>query len=333
MDALSSWGLSLVHALQHLSPGLDGVMRFFSFLGEENFFSAFIAVVYWCVDATLGIRLLTLLVFSNFINGLGKWVFRAPRPYWIDARVKGLSIEPSYGLPSGHAQNAAGIWWMVAGTAGKAWARVAAVLLILAISVSRVYLGVHFPLDVIAGWVIGIVLLAAYIKVEPGAVRWLSSRSPATGVAAALVLSLAMLGVVIGVRTLIAGSADPPGWEATAVAQAPAGATRPYDPRGMDGPVADVGLVFGAGAGLALRRRYAPFDAGGPWGKRIARLALGLVVLAAMRFGLGALFPREPLAVGLLFRYVRYALMALGALWLAPRLFLTLKLAEKELGT
>ncbi len=141
---------------------LDGLMRFFSFLGEENFFSAFIPVVYWCVDATLGIRLLTLLVFSNFINGLGKWVFRAPRPYWVDARVKALSIEPSYGLPSGHAQNAVGIWWMVAGTAGKTWARVAAVLLILAISVSRVYLGVHFPLDVIGGWVIGIVLLAVY---------------------------------------------------------------------------------------------------------------------------------------------------------------------------
>jgi hypothetical protein len=125
---------------------LDGLMRFFSFLGEENFFSAFIPVVYWCVDATLGIRLLTLLVFSNFINGLGKWVFRAPRPYWVDARVKALSIEPSYGLPSGHAQNAVGIWWMVAGTAGKTWARVAAVFPREPLAVGLVFRYVRYAL-------------------------------------------------------------------------------------------------------------------------------------------------------------------------------------------
>ena len=206
-------------------------------------------------------------------------------------------------------------------------------LLILGISVSRVYLGVHFPHDVMAGWAIGIVLLAAYVRIEPGAARWLSSRSPVAGVAAALVLSLAMLSVVIGVRAVIAGGADPPGWEAAATGAAPASAKRPYDPRSLDNPVADVGLVFGAGAGLALRRRYARFDARGPWGKRIARLALGFIVLAALRFGLGALFPREPLAVGLAFRYVRYAFIALGALWLAPWLFLRLRLAEKDLAT
>jgi hypothetical protein len=78
---------------------------------------------------------------------------------------------------------------------------------------------------------------------------------------------------------------------------------------------------------LALLKRAGGFNARGPWSKRLARLVLGLVVLVALRFGLGAIFPREPELAGAIFRYVRYVIMVLWATWLAPWVFVKLRLA------
>lgn len=328
-----SWpGVEWVLALQRLSPALDGVMRALSFFGDEMFFSAFVPFLYWCVDAALGLRVLAILVGSDFVNGVVKWAVHAPRPFWVDARVKVLSLEPGYGLASGHAQNAAAIWPTLARVVGAPWAMIAAVLVIVGISLSRMYLGVHFPQDVLAGWVIGTVVLVVYRRVEPGAAGWFGSRPMRVQILAALGVSILMLGVTLGVRAAIADVADPPGWAAQATAGAPpADAKRAYDPRSLDGPVGSVGVVFGAGVGLALMRRSARFSPGGAWRIRAARLVVGLLVVAVLRFGLAAVFPRDPLVVGLVFRYVRYALLAVGVVWIAPWLFIKTGLAERRL--
>lgn len=339
MDAVWQWGIAQVLTLQHLSPGLDQAMAFLSFLGGEEFFMLLIPFLYWCVDTTWGMRVLAILLFSDFTNGLLKWAFHAPRPYWVDARVKALVAETSYGLPSGHAQVATAIWGFLARAARRPSAWVAAVLLVLGISISRVYLGVHFPHDVAAGWVAGALVLAAYLWLEPRAATWLRPKPLAVHVAAVLLLSVAMLAAVFGMRAAFAGTPDPPAWEAqasgaqAAAAGPPAAGRRATDPRGMDGFFTNLGVAFGAGIGLALRRRYVSFDTRGPWAQRILRLGLGLVVLLGLRSGLGALFPREPLEVALLFRYVRYALIGLWTVWLAPWAFVRLGLAEPGMRT
>jgi len=329
VDALQSWGLTVVATLQQFSPGLDGVMRFLSFVGEEGFFAIMVPFVYWCVDAALGARLLAALVFSDFLNGLGKLAFHAPRPYWMSPRVKALSLEPSYGIPSGHAQTGVLFWGLVSHSLSRPWVPVAATAVVLAISLSRVYLGVHFPHDVLAGWMIGAVLLAAFIWAGPGLIRWLGARPLVAQIAAAFLLSMAMLAVLLIVHAAIAGVVDPPAWAEQAADAAPPPPGRPaIAPRSMDGPVADLGMVFGAGAGLALGRRYARFDARGPWRHRILRLLVGLVLLAVVRVGLAAVLPREPLVVGMTFRYLRYALIGLTALWVAPWVFLRIGIAR-----
>jgi membrane-associated phospholipid phosphatase len=325
-----SWpGIDWVVALQGLSPALDGLARGLSFFGDEVFFSAFVPFLYWCVDVPLGLRVMALLVGSTFLNGVVKLGAHAPRPYWVDARVKALSLESSYGLPSGHAQTAMAVWPAIARALGTPWARAGAALVVLGISLSRVYLGVHFPQDVLAGWAIGGLLLLLYPAVRPRAVRWFAARRLAAQIAAAFALSMVMLAIVLGARAALAGRADPPEWAARAAAGRPAASARQaYDPRGLDGAVTDAGVAFGAIAGVALMLRHAPFRAGGPWAKRAARFFLGLAVVAALRFGLAAVFPREPLVIALIFRYVRYAVTAAALAWLAPWLFIKSGLAE-----
>ena len=329
MDAVSRWGIDLILILQRFSPGLDGLMKTLSFLGEENFFLILIPFLYWCVDTAWGMRALAVLVLSDFTNGLFKGAFHAPRPHWIDPRVKALSVETSYGIPSGHAQNAAAVWGLLARAINTGWAWVGAVILVLAISLSRIYLGVHFPHDVVAGWIIGAVVLAVWQWAEPRVGRWLKPKPLVAQIGAALALSFLMLGVALAARAALAGVADPPSWETQAASAAPPPAGRPAtDPRNMDGLLVTLGVVFGVGAGFALMRRYTPFDAGGPWVKRLVRLTLGLAVLVALRVTLGAIFPVEPPTVGMLFRYLRYALMGLWMIWLAPWVFIRIGLAE-----
>jgi hypothetical protein len=124
------------------------------------------------------------------------------------------------------------------------------------------------------------------------------------------------------VRSAISGINDPIEW-----AQLSAQVGVPNAPRSLDTQISDAAIIFGAGAGLALLKRSGGFNARGPWSKRLLRLALGLIVLVILRFGLGALFPREPELPGAIFRYVRYVIMVLWATWLAPWVFVKLRLA------
>lgn len=178
MDALQAWGVGLILTLQQLSPGLDGLMRFLSFLGQEEFYAVLVPFVYWCVDTTLGARLLAALIVSDFANGFVKLAFHAPRPYWVSTEVRALSVEPSYGIPSGHAQTGIPCWGQVARRVARPWAPAAATAVVLGVSLSRVYLGVHFPHDVLAGWVIGVALLVAAVRMGPRLAAWWGARPP-----------------------------------------------------------------------------------------------------------------------------------------------------------
>jgi membrane-associated phospholipid phosphatase len=309
-------------------------MRFFTFLGSAEFYLLLIAFLYWCVDAGWGMQALFLVLTSDFVNGLVKWAFHGPRPFWIDTRVKALTTETSYGIPSGHAQTGTALWGLLAATLkkerGTAWAPVAAAALILAISISRVYLGVHFPHDAVGGWVIGVLLLAAFFWIQPRLTRWRQRRPLVAQIGAVLILSVAMLGLVLGAHRHLSAFADPPSWETQAASAAPPAPGRPAtDTRSPESFFRDVGTLFGAAAGLALMRRYAPFDPRGPWGIRLLRLVLGLVVVMGLRVGLGVLGPREPSAATMFTSSARYALISLWVVWLAPWAFLKVGLAAR----
>jgi len=305
-------------ALQQLGPAFAAVMHVLSFLGSEDFFLLLIPFLFWCVDSGFGVRLLFLVVTSDFVNGLLKWAFHLPRPYWVDARVTGLAPEISYGLPSGHTQSATVGWGYLAVRVNRWWMWLIAALVIVGVATARIYLGVHFLGDVIGGLIAGLIVLVAFILIEPPVTRWIAPQAIGVQIAAAFLASLAMIGIVLIARSAIGGFTDPISW---------AQLGGPIDPRRLDAPISNAAIVFGAGLGLALLKRSGGFNAGGPWGKRIARFALGLIVLLILRFGLGAIFPREPELAGAVFRYARYVVMVLWATWLAPWVFVKLRLA------
>jgi glycerophosphoryl diester phosphodiesterase/membrane-associated phospholipid phosphatase len=158
-------------SLQERAPWLVPVMAAVTFLGDEEFYLLLLPLLYWAVSRRFGIRLGAMLLLTASVNGLLKLIFTTPRPSFLQPEI-GRVTETSFGVPSGHAQNAAAIWGLLAASV-RAWGlRVALVALIALIGWSRFFLGVHFLEDLWVGWTVGIVLLALFLLLEGPVVRW-----------------------------------------------------------------------------------------------------------------------------------------------------------------
>jgi membrane-associated phospholipid phosphatase len=315
MDTFLQSQIDLIAALQTVG-GLTPAMQAFSFLGSEQFFLLLLPFIYLCVDPGFGARLTIALMLSGVANGTLKLAFHLPRPYWVDPRVQVLATEASYGLPSNHAQGAVVAWTLMAMRLKKPWAWIAAIVLVLGISFSRLYLGVHFVSDVAGGWFLGGVVLLIYVWAEPRVCAWLAGLSFWGQVGMALGVSLGLVALGLGVGAVFSSVPDPAAWASFAA-----------EARLLDGIVASAGTLFGIGVGLAMAQRWARFDSGGPLWKRAARFAIGIAGVALLYFGLRAVFPRDPEALGMVLRFIRYGVTAWWAIFLAPFILIKLKLA------
>jgi membrane-associated phospholipid phosphatase len=322
---MGSWGIGWVLWLQSHAAWAGPAFRALSFLGTESFLLPLGIILYWCVDYATGLRLGFILAAGSSLGGLLKLAFHSPRPYWIDLGVKPLAAEVTYGLPSSHSITA----WSVLPWLGRQAHRfgwVAGTALAVGVMVSRMYLGVHSPADVFAGMAAGI---GVWFLVAAG-IRWGGPVLARTGLAAQCAAAAGVSGLLLliqaGILAALRTVADPPGWAAAAAR------INVIDPRNPAGLVSMAGLILGLGAGLALQRRSARFDAGGPLLRRALRFLLGIVVLVSIWRGLPILWNEYEQAAGLILRYLRYASVGLWAAFLAPWCFLKLNLASPPLG-
>lgn len=158
------------------NPVLDYFFTFITMAGEMLPIVAVVSWIYWNVDKEKGAKILYSLVFTIcFGNGL-KDIFKAPRPVGIPGvRTLREHTATGYSFPSGHtlsfAALASGLCLQHERKRGY-YAKninifVPLFVLSLLVALSRVYLGVHYPKDVLAGlligWLLPVVLNLLYI--------------------------------------------------------------------------------------------------------------------------------------------------------------------------
>ncbi|MCB8945895.1 MAG: phosphatase PAP2 family protein [Ardenticatenaceae bacterium] len=282
--------MEIITTLQQVEA--EWLVKFFqalTFMGNQEFYLLLAPFLFWCVDWAVGARLTIMYLLAVWLNTEIKDIVQAPRPFQEDPSV--ILVDPEeiygvgYGMPSGHAQWAMTVWGVLATWVQRGWFWLLVGILVFLIGLSRVYLGMHYPSQVAAGWGLGLVTVALYA----GLYRPVEQAIARLSLGAQLGLAVVVPGALLWLH-----------------------------------PVADVvaatAVLTGLGIGLVIARHYLSFVVEGSWGQRVARYLLGIIIVLAIYFGLSAIFPGEGESLYVPLRFVRYALLGLwisvGAPWL-----------------
>jgi undecaprenyl-diphosphatase len=165
------------------NPFLNSIFSVITLLGGELVFLGFATFVYWCVNKKHGYLILISGFFSTVLNQFLKLSFKVPRPW---QSMEGFTIVESarggatgYSFPSGHAQNAVTTFGIVGAKARSLAVKIIAGILLILVPVSRMYLGVHTPWDVMAGAGFAFIIIIAldhffkYEKLHKKAMPWI----------------------------------------------------------------------------------------------------------------------------------------------------------------
>jgi hypothetical protein len=307
-------------------------MNVITFTGSVEFYLLVMPALYWCWDSRLGLKAGFGLLLSAGVNSLLKIAAHGPRPYWLDPRVRLLTgAETSFGIPSGHSQNSTVLWGVVSVDPRyrKVWPFLLA--LVLLVGVSRMYLGVHFPTDVFAGWAIGAIMLALLLYLEPPVTAWFRQWSRTQQIAMLFVGSVLLILVGAWISSVVEANWDlPVAWARNAAEQAP---DDPIAPLSIDSLITSSSALFGLTAGALWFASYGKFDAGGPWYKRLGRYLVGVAGVFVLWQGLDLLFAllaSEGTPAGYALQYIRYGAIGIWISALGPMAFLRLRLVEGE---
>lgn len=304
--------MEALYALESIRvPWLDTVMAAITHLGEETVFMVAALFVFWCVSKRHGYYLLAVGFAGTVLNQFLKLLFRIPRPWVLDSDftiVESARAQATgYSFPSGHSQNAIGTFGGIARFTRRKWVRVAAIVAAVLVPLSRMYLGVHTPLDVGVAAVIAVALVfALYPLMERS-----DSRHGVMGAVLAVMLALA-----VGYLLFVSLYPFPADVDAANLAS------------GVENAWKLLGATVGMLVGWWLDVRFIHFDTRAVWYVQLIKLVGGLALLLGIRAALKA-----PLAAALgagAGGAVRYGVMVLFAAAVWPMVFAPLCHALKK---
>lgn len=154
------------------NPLLDNLFIALSFLGSAPVYIFLLALIFWNLDKRFGFRLAVVFLFSMAFNSWLKLLFNAPRPIGYEG-VRSLYLSSATGssFPSGHSQGAATFYpYLWKRYLQPGW-KILGLMMILSIGFSRLYLGVHWPWDVLFGWGLGFLIVWGFERIDTSLMR------------------------------------------------------------------------------------------------------------------------------------------------------------------
>jgi len=323
MEPLLDFGLEATRWLQSNYPQLADVFKLISMLGREEVYLVLFPLIYWSLDKRLGQHLTYVFLITSSSNFLIKHGLRGPRPYWLDNSL-GLEDNFDYGIPSGHVQAASTLYLLLAGWFKRRWIWALALLMVIAMGLSRIYLGAHFVHDVVAGFLLAVLILLGYVVWTRRFSAGFDKRILGQKLLVAISVPV-LIGLVYVIVRLIIGEPD----ETVTWAAFIPGAEK----AGNEEMATAVGTLLGMGVGISLENSRLRFIVAAPVWKRLLRYLLGILVTVAIWAGLDAIFPEEPLWLALPLRILRYFLLLLWVSYYGPIAFVRVRLAAAEPDT
>ncbi|MGA8164962.1 MAG: phosphatase PAP2 family protein [Waddliaceae bacterium] len=156
--------LVFLHFIQQWSsPYLDLFFCLLNFFDSQWYELLLVVFLWLVVSRQWAIRVAYLLLFNDMINYASKQIWQMPRPFYFDERLAFVSTSTSYGFPSGGTQLSTLLGLLFMCYCTWRWAWLLGSLYILLISFSRMFLGVHFPLDILGGWALAAFVFALFL--------------------------------------------------------------------------------------------------------------------------------------------------------------------------
>ncbi len=289
--------IEILKAIAKIRNGfLDALMLFLTEFGTEIVVIGVVCTLYWCLNKKLAYRIGMIFFASGIlVQGL-KVGFHIERPWVLDPSFEPVaSAKPGatgYSFPSGHTQGAAALYGTLFTAWNKRWFKVVCVVMIVLFAFTRLYLGVHTPIDVVASALVTLGCVAIF-----GRVADMLERGNSRDFALCIVLSALALGLCVFSFVL----------SATGVVE--------------QVHINDCFKSGGAGLAFAigwyLERRYLNFDVRTDkiW-KQILKMAVGVGVTLAIKSGLKLIAPDN-----LILDFVRYFLTVFWVIYIYPMLF------------
>ena len=169
--------IAFLTSLQQYLTAFDGILRWLSLHTYSSQYLLIAIAIHWSGFAAIGARLGCGVLFSTLIFGSCRQFFASPRPYWDHPHLFNGLTEKVWGMPSGHTQNAFVFWGLSAFSLKTKLFSLFCLLMIASIATSRMYLGVHFPAQILAGLTIGILFLLLWTGFEARALNLLQTCS------------------------------------------------------------------------------------------------------------------------------------------------------------
>jgi membrane-associated phospholipid phosphatase len=303
MEATLLWGLDFIRAVQsHANPALTAFMKLVTNFGAAGAYMLLLPLIFWCFDEEKGVRLGIAVMVSTWINLSLKFLLNQPRPFWEawDPSV-GIITESFNGFPSGHAQISLTMWVIAASWTGKKWAYGVAALVTLLVGFSRVYLGVHFPSDLLGGWVLGALVVTAYFLFADKIKALLIRGGQRAQMVVSAVLAFVMILYRPQVELLLPGA-----------------------------------VILGMGISYSITANRLHFRSASLYGRTggakfltlTIRFILGIAGVALLFIAFSRLEPGENSAYYSLFYFMRFFLLDFWVYAGAPRIFQLLRLTE-----
>jgi len=301
--------LFLNEAFYSANSTVRAIFKIITYLGEDIILIAMIAFFYVIYNKRFAINLAFSLMASTYINGVIKDTIKDPRPANnIDPIAEYGFTETTYGFPSGHSQNAVATWGYLAydlkdqSKLKPFLPSLICSIVIFLIASSRVIIGVHDMNDIVGGTLIGILILLAFIYLEPKITEKIKPLSLLLKICLAIVVSIVLL--IIGIILF------PYAGYGNFVTDAPL-----YDDAGPYAQVA--GAILGLSVGYLLEEEYVKYDPSAIDNKqKLINLVVGMVILLVVFFLLEFI-----LKINVITRFIRFALVAFILTFVVPLIF------------
>jgi membrane-associated phospholipid phosphatase len=323
------WENDLILLFQDAGDWLTPLMKIFTWLGYPQAYMIIIALVYWAFNRKLGLRMALFLPLLASLNSILKPAFHSPRPFWIDQRIIAIHPADGFGMPSGHAQSST-VWLLAGAYIRNYWFWTIAIILVFGVGLSRAYLGEHFPMQIITGWLIGIAIIVLFIRSERSISEWIKKQKLVHQMS--FIVGCTLLLIVTGsVFMLSLNHWDMPSeWIRNASVYLPIekASLESYSFASVSG---NAGGFLGVAMGAILIMRKGKFNVNGIWWIRLLRIIIGLSCMAIVYAGLDAIKPDRTYVIAYAsWRFTGYYFISFSAVYLIPLLLMKLRLLEMK---